>query len=215
MRLPSKKRPGNPILAKDWNLLIDALEARTPRPGPGTEIVSTSSGFTYRVKPSAAGGSGARAVPLTILGARPPYIAVPATPLDPETNAKRYYIEWGTLNNLVAENWNASFDVSVTTYFFAKATLRTTGSLLATKWEIVTGPNYNSHQMPDWEIGASRPSSAVVSLGMVFVADGVHTIAQSGGGSLIVSEHVTSIQSGSSAGDIRVGKELSYHRLTY
>jgi hypothetical protein len=69
--------------------------------------------------------------------------------------------------------------------------------------------------MPDWEIGESRPNTAVVSLGMVFVADGVHSIAQSGGGSLVVSEHVTSIQSGSGAGEIRVGKELTYHRLTY
>jgi hypothetical protein len=215
MRLPSKKRPGNPILAKDWNLLIDALEARTPRPGPGTEIVATTAGFTFRVKPSAAGGSSAKAVPLTILGSRPPYIAAPATPPNPQSTSKRYYIEWGTLNNLVAENWNASFDVSATTYFFAKATLRTTGSLLVTRWEIVTGPNYDSHEMPDWQIGASRPNNAVVSLGMVFVSDGVHTVAQSGGGSLVVSEHVTSIQAGSAAGEIRVGKELTYHRLAY
>lgn len=221
MRLPSKKRPGNPILASDWNLVIDALEARTPRPGPGTELVSSSAGFTYRVRPPAA-GAGARAVPLTILGARPSYIAAPDTSEtpntspDPDTSGKRYYIEWGTLNNLVAQNWNASFEVSATTYFFAKATLRTTGSLLVTQWEIVTGPNYDTHKTPDWEIGASRPDSAVVSLGMVFVSDdGIHTIAQSGGGSLVVSEHVTSIQRGSAAGDIRVGKELSYHRLTY
>ena len=215
MRLPPTKRPGNPILAKDWNMLIDALQARTPRPGPGTEIVSSTAGFTFRVKPSAAGGSGAKAVPLAILGSRPPYIAAPSTPPDPQATSKRYYIEWGTLNNLVAQNWNASFEVSATTYFFAKATLRTSGSLLVTRWEIVTGTDYDSHKMPDWEIGASRPNLAVVSLGMVFVADGVHSIAQSGGGSLVVSEHVTSIQPGSSAGEIRVGKELTYHRLTY
>jgi hypothetical protein len=215
MRLPSKKRPGNPILAKDWNLLIEALEARTPRPGPGTEIVSTTAGFTFRVKPSAAGGAGAKSIPLAIIGSRPPYIAAPATPPSQQETSKRYYIEWGTLNNLVAENWDASFTVSATTYFFAKATLRTSGSLLVTRWEIVSGPNYDSHKMPDWEIGESRPNTAVVSLGMVFVADGVHSIAQSGGGSLVVSEHVTSIQSGSGAGEIRVGKELTYHRLTY
>jgi hypothetical protein len=49
MRLPPKKRPGNPILAKDWNLLIDALEARTPRPSHGMELVFSSGGFSYRV----------------------------------------------------------------------------------------------------------------------------------------------------------------------
>lgn len=54
MRLPPKKRPGNPILASDWNTLIDALEARTPRTGSGLEMVSSSGGFTYRVRKSAA-----------------------------------------------------------------------------------------------------------------------------------------------------------------
>ncbi len=215
MRLPSKKRPGNPILAKDWNLIIDALEARTPRPGPGTEIVSSSAGFTFRVKPSATGGAGAKAVPLAILGSRPPYIAAPATPPDPESTGKRYYIEWGTLNNLVADNWDDQFVVSSTTYFFAKATLRTTGALLVTSWEIVTGSDYDSHKTPDWEVGASRPNNAVVLLGMVFVSDGAHVIFQAGGGSLVVSEHVTSIQQGSSAGEIRIGKELTYQRQTY
>lgn len=215
MRLPPKKRPGNPILASDWNLLIDAMEARTPRPGPGTEIVSSSGGFSFRVRATASSGSSSKPVPLAILGSRPAYIAAPATPPNPETTSKRYYIEWGTLNNLVAENWNAAFNVSSTTYFFAKATLRTTGSLLVTSWEIVTGSDYDSHEMPDWAVGASRPNKAVVLLGMVFVNDGIHTIAQTGGGSLVVTEHVTSIQQGSSAGEIRLGKELSYHRLVY
>ena len=215
MRLPPKKRPGNPILASDWNTLIDALEARTPRPGPGTEIVSSSGGFSFRVRASASSGGSARAIPLAVLGSRPAYIAAPATPPSPEATSKHYYIEWGTLNNLVAQNWNASFSVSSTTYFFAKATLRTTGSLLVTRWEIVSGSDYSSHTTPDWPIGASRPNSAVVLLGAVFVNDGIHTITQNGGGSLVLSEHVTSILQGSSAGEIRIGKELSHHRLLY
>lgn len=56
MRLPPKKRPGNPILAKDWNTLIDALEARTPRQSAGMELVFTPGGFVYRVRRSSAGG---------------------------------------------------------------------------------------------------------------------------------------------------------------
>lgn len=214
MRLPPKKRPGNPILASDWNLMIDALIARTPRPGPGTEIVSSSGGFSFRVRPTAGGGTAtANPVPLAILGSRPPYIEAPTT--TPSETSKRYYIEWGTLNNIVAENWDEDFVVSSTTYFFAKATLRTTGSLLVTKWEIVTGSAYNSETTPDWVVGEPRPSHAVVMLGMVYVSDGVHFISQTGGGSLVVSEHVTSISAGSAAGEIRVGKELTYHRLAY
>jgi hypothetical protein len=215
MRLPPKKRPGNPILASDWNTLIDALEARTPRPGPGTEIVSSSGGFSFRVRATASSVSSSKPVPLAILGSRPAYIQAPATPPNPDATSKRYYIEWGTLNNLLAENWDDSFDISSTTYFFAKATLRTTGSLLVTGWEIVTGPDYKSEETPDWPIGESRPNKAVVLLGMVHVDGDVYTITQAGGGSLVVSEHVTSILQGSSAGEIRVGKELTYHRLSY
>jgi hypothetical protein len=59
MRLPGKKRSGNPILASDWNMLIDALEARTPRPGTGVELVAMTGGFTYRVRRIGSGGGSA------------------------------------------------------------------------------------------------------------------------------------------------------------
>ena len=58
MRLPDKKRPGNPVLASDWNLLLDAIAARTPRPSPGLELVQASGGFAYRMRRVAAGDSG-------------------------------------------------------------------------------------------------------------------------------------------------------------
>ncbi|MCX6866619.1 MAG: hypothetical protein NTV46_10460 [Verrucomicrobia bacterium] len=47
MRLPEKKKPGDPVLAADWNLLLEAIEARTPRSGAGLELVSSSGGFAY------------------------------------------------------------------------------------------------------------------------------------------------------------------------
>ena len=56
MRLPEKKRPGNPVLASDWNLLLEAIAARTPRPSPGLELVHSSGGFIYRLRPVAGGG---------------------------------------------------------------------------------------------------------------------------------------------------------------
>ncbi|MEY4245953.1 MAG: hypothetical protein RLZZ245_3538 [Verrucomicrobiota bacterium] len=62
MRLPSKKRSGHPILAKDWNQLIEAIEARTPCPGIGLELVFMASGFTYRVRRSSALESGNQTV---------------------------------------------------------------------------------------------------------------------------------------------------------
>ena len=57
MRLPEKKRPGNPVLASDWNLLLEAIAARTPRPSPGLELVHSSGGFIYRLRPVAGGGA--------------------------------------------------------------------------------------------------------------------------------------------------------------
>ena len=57
MRLPEKKRSGNPVLASDWNLLLEAIAARTPRPSPGLELVHSSGGFIYRLRPVAGGGA--------------------------------------------------------------------------------------------------------------------------------------------------------------
>jgi hypothetical protein len=53
MRLPLKKKPGDPVLATDWNLLLDAIEARTPRPGYGLQFISSSGGFSYSSPPPA------------------------------------------------------------------------------------------------------------------------------------------------------------------
>jgi hypothetical protein len=47
MRLPQKKKPGDPVLASDWNILLDAIAARTPRPGTGLELIASSGGFAY------------------------------------------------------------------------------------------------------------------------------------------------------------------------
>ena len=46
-RLPQKKKRGDPILAEDWNTLLDAIAARTPRPGTGLELIASSGGFAY------------------------------------------------------------------------------------------------------------------------------------------------------------------------
>lgn len=50
MKLPPKKRPGNPVLASDWNQLVDAVAARTPRRGHSLDLVHSSGGFYYRTK---------------------------------------------------------------------------------------------------------------------------------------------------------------------
>jgi hypothetical protein len=47
MKLPDKKKPGDVIKASDWNALIDALAARTPRSGTGLAMSESSGGFAY------------------------------------------------------------------------------------------------------------------------------------------------------------------------
>lgn len=214
MRLPEKKRPGKPVLASDWNLLLDALEARTPRPSPGMELVLSSGGFMYRVRPRAESASGYQCVPLAILSSRPAYI--PEDPAPPAEEAKRYYLEWGTINNVVADNWDSHFELSATTYFFAHITLAAGDELKVASWEILTGPAWDSHTSGDWLVGQPRPASMVILLGQVFVAtDGKHLIIPNGGGSIQVTEHVTTILPGGSGGEVRIGKQLSYQRLAY
>ena len=82
MKLPPKKKPGDPVLAVDWNTMVDALAARTPRPGPGTELVVASGGFTYRVRPSS-GTSAGEDFPWQMHAAIVPGTATPGNPGDP------------------------------------------------------------------------------------------------------------------------------------
>ena len=51
MRLPQKKKPGDPVMAEDWNVLLDAITARTPRSGNGLKLICSSGGFAYSSPP--------------------------------------------------------------------------------------------------------------------------------------------------------------------
>ena len=67
MRLPQKKKPGDPVLAADWNLLLEAIEARTPRSGTGLEFMSSSGGFCYSA-PTPKGGNPPGQPPFSVIG---------------------------------------------------------------------------------------------------------------------------------------------------
>ena len=51
MKLPTKKKPGDPVLASDWNLMLEAIAARTPCPGVGLKFSASSGGFSYSMPP--------------------------------------------------------------------------------------------------------------------------------------------------------------------
>ena len=67
MRLPQKKKAGDPVLASDWNLLLDAIAARTPRSGAGLELIASSGGFAYS-RPSALSSPQAGLPPFSVIG---------------------------------------------------------------------------------------------------------------------------------------------------
>jgi len=48
MNLPPRKSPGDPVLARDWNTLVNAVAARTPRTGSGLHLSQTAAGFSYQ-----------------------------------------------------------------------------------------------------------------------------------------------------------------------
>lgn len=165
------------------------------------------------------GGSAEKVVPLHIVGSRPQYMPVPGA--SPAEGARRYWIEWGTVNDLLATNWDDPFDVSETTYFFAKVYLRTTSTIKVTSWEIVTGPLVTSHETPEWLPDEVRPAYVIVMLGAVTVTtpgggSPVFSIQNGGGGSFLFYENIARIEPGSAGvGDVDVTRQVIYHRLQY
>ena len=184
------------------------VEANNAEPGRFHQTAIETSRNEFPVETTAA-----VTVPLHIVSSRPPYIPAPANA--PAEGVMRCYIEWGTLNEKLASNWDAYYDVSATTFFFAKATLRTTETLLVFSWEIVTGSAYNSHATADWLAGAPRPAEAVCLLGSVVFEGGKFlSVVNSGGGSLTLTEHLTEVLPGPNGVTI-IGKQLTFLRNTY
>lgn len=195
--------PGELMLAWQSNLIADRA-----LPGDGLRETPTPSGRIMSID-----WPDALPVPLNIRSSRPLYIPVETLP--PAEGFYRFWVEWGTLNDQLATNWDSYFDASATLYFFAKATLPTTGPLKVTSWEIVTGAAEDSHVTSDWAVGDPRPDAACYLLGCVIFTDGVPYIAPSGGGSLLLSEHLTDLEPGTGAGDVKYGKMLAFYRQSY
>lgn len=178
--------------------------------GPGISLRQSPSGIVISASKKSA--ATAPRVPLHILSRKPAYIAEPASPVTPP--GKRYFIEWGVINEVVATNWDSEFDLSATTYFFAEITFAPSDQLKVASWEILTGAASDTHVTPDWDVGDPRPATMVILLGWVFVDGTAHTIAQSGGGSISVGEQITSITEGG-AGETVIGKQLVYQRQNH
>ena len=171
-------------------------------------------------------GGGRSLRPLQLVVSRPAYIPEPAAAV--AVSLKRIFITWGTINNVIADNWDDEFDVSgiVTTYFFAKVTFSlSTDDLKVASWEILTDPASDAHETPEWTAGGVRPLYYVFSLGAMLVSSVVvetegepdetvytHTLIPAPT-SRMLTEHVSNIGGTGTAGEITLTKQISHYSV--
>lgn len=216
MNVPSNPKVGLSI-AKKIEEILRYLKQERITGVVGGRLVQTPNGKSIVIDPNVKSKNPAntKTVPLTVIDSRPKYIPPPTT--EPTPTSKRVFIEWGTLNDQIATNWSDFYDCTATTWFFAKAALQGDREMKVTSWEIVTGPNFNSHVTADWQVGGNRPPHAVLLLGVVLFpgGGGSPAVYNYGGGSLMLTEHITGIYPGQTAGDALLGKSLIFHRMVY
>ena len=184
MRLPPKKRPGNPILASDWNTLIEALEARTPRPSAGLDLISMSGGFAYRVR-QMGGGNG------TIPGE--PFAEI-ITWKDGETKKtgirggvvyagdKVWNVDHKPLNLEASGTFKVDLEVGVTANVEDGVLLPGIKTSTAPEWMQVSGDGqYPNQTIPTAPAGTGK---AIIAIGILTIEDGAATLMPAGGGSI-------------------------------
>jgi hypothetical protein len=172
------------------------------------------------------GGGSVATKPLQIVASRPAYIPEPASAV--ASGQRRFYLTWGTVGNIVADNWDDHFDFSSTPeggrFFFAKVTFSTSSdSLKVASWEILTATTDDAHATPEWGAGGIRPAYYVFSLGAVYfytptptpevpAPDPILSINPTPG-SVMVTEHVTNIGGTGTAGEFSLTKQISHYKI--
>ena len=215
MKLPPKKRPGNPVLASDWNTLVDALAARTPRPSAGMEIVSTSGGFSYRVRQTV-GGTGA------VLADCPFGQIVRWTEGEGEEAVTKTGIRGGVVYagdkvwNVPNKELNLAADGTFLVWLEIGVTANVEDDVLLPGLETSTEPvwqqaagsgNYPDQTLPT---APSGTGTAIVAIGLLTIANGTAKLTAAGCGTIRVAHCPGSLSferggSGSGGGEGTVG----------
>jgi hypothetical protein len=190
MKPPPKKRPGNPVLASDWNTLVDALAARTPRPSVGLELVATSGGFIYRMRQtnSSTGvipsdclfgqiitwtvGEGEGAVTKTGIRGGVVY-----------AGDKVWKVEPYELDLSVDGTWVVWLEVGVTANIADDVLLPGLETSTAPTWGKSSG-NYPSQTLPT---AATPTGTAIIALGSLGISDGTAEFSSAGCGTIVLS----------------------------
>lgn len=174
------------------------------------------------------GSSGAAPVtppPLTIVSSRPAYIPAPeGEDAEVPTGHKRVWIRRAGCMGIIADNWDDFFDCPLAdpedeedetpdTWFWAKINLPAGTTLTVSTWEIVTGEAFDAFTNAPWPAGGARPTVFYHALGRVFASGS--TVFNTGGGGLLVSEHVTNISNGPKPGVANVTRAVYVQREGY
>lgn len=225
IQLPLEARKGEPVRAEDFNRLRSAcktmqemLIARTPQPSPDIGFRFEPGGFVAFLKKRGGGGGGGgggiKAAPLTLTSSRPRYIAAPDDPVP--AGKKRFYMRFGTINGVMASNYDRTIDLSdtVANYVWAHVTFAGSVALSVSSWQLVIGTTENEHVTDTWGSDGQRPDEGWWLLSRSIVIDEVLIPLDIGGGSIEISEHVINLKEGPD-GAAMIDKALLWTRQTY
>lgn len=217
--------PGANVGAATGSVSIGTLHHQTSVPSaPSGEVLAM-------VRLGSGGGGGgavAKTPPLTIATTRPFYIPAPAEAA--AEGVKRVWFHWGSCAAMLPVNWQAYFDCAqgapdgppayeggppvpiISRWFWAKINLTNTAILTVSSWEIVSGTTANAFQNAAWPSGGARPTVYYHPLGHVFHNG---TVFNTGGGSLLVSEHVTNVANSATPGVAAITRSIVVQREGY
>jgi len=198
MRLPPKKRPGNAILASDWNTLVDALAARTPRPSAGMELVSTPGGFAYRARQAAA--STGAALSDCPFGQIVTWVVGEGEEAVTKTGIKGGVVYagdkvWNVSNKELNLEATGTFlvwlEIGVTANVEDGVLLPGLKTSTAPVWlQAASSGSYPSQTIPTAPAGVGK---AIVAIGLLTIADGTAKLSATGCGTIILSHCLGSL----------------------
>ena len=157
--------------------------------------------------------SNEKVVPLKLRDSRPTYM--PASP-PPGEGERLVWMEWGSINNTVATNWNEPLALSADRYLYADITLNQWSSTeMITSWELASGTSVPT--IPEWPASSPseplRPDKYYILLGYYHHESGI--VSNEGGGSIMMAEHAHDIGGDYSTLGTYLKKSISYIRLNY
>jgi len=214
MKLPSEPKTGYSVAAKISELTRWMRGERIISVVGGT-INESPNGKTIIVDTKPARESGAsQLIPLYLLTAKPSYLPEPESP--PPAIGGFVWVEWGSINNTLADNWREPLEVTSDQAIYADISLNQySNAQIISSWRIASDDAVPDQ--PEWpQPGPGqpvRPAKCYILLGYYHLETG--TVTNAGGGSLLLAEHATDIGANYSTAGSYITKSISWARQNY